>query len=283
MKTKIKKFFKKYIRRGKSGRYGMVIRLGTRKIKLYQAGTRRQARFIQRVTGHSNFSDYFPKTVLTVGKIVASDWVEGVSVHTLPHQEKQPALIWLVNFQVGLHTKSTEPTTSEAGFDYVNDFLVKRFKRYTRQTNFPDLDKIISDAVCGNISAESRLSHPDATFKNIIGCQTNSPTFKMIDNEYLTQSPNYLIDLFNTWYSLQKTPDLAAQYLELYARAMPTITLVDGWDVKLSAIWALRLVGTYLQAKRRDDAVLAVQQWAAGEFKNHPVIEMLKRKSYGNL
>jgi hypothetical protein len=114
------------------------------------------------------------------------------------------------------------------------------------------------------------------TPKNLV-LEDGTNQLKSVDNELLTCSPAYLLDLFNTHYALARSGDGVAQsYLERYSHCVRELPLPGGWESLFVALWTLRLAGTHFQARKFRAAYRLADAAVAGKLDNHPVIQAIR-------
>lgn len=250
-------------------------KLGTQRVKICQTFNAAHARFIQHVYELPKMHGYFPRVLHRKDQYIIVEWIDGKPLTVVSLVAKPQLLEQLVRMQATLHTQQLH--NEEPGFDYV-EFLEKRLHQFRAILPLPDSLKQILETV-HNVtpSAISRLSHPDVTPSNIV-IQKGSGKLKLVDNELLTQSPYYLIDLFNTYYSLRHPRQLGMQYVALYRQYVPNVQLLESWDSYLLALWGLRLVGALFQAGKLARAYRVASQIAAGEFDDHPIVRMIQEQ-----
>lgn len=266
------------IRQFKISKPGNIIyvgRLETRRVKICQTFNITHARFIQRVCELPEVQDYFPRVLYRKDQYIIVEWIDGKPLTLTSLVAKPQLLEQLVRIQATLHTQQLRD--EEPAFDYVQ-FLEKRLHQFRAILPLSDSLKQILETV-HNItpSAISRLSHPDVTPSNIV-IQKGSGKLKLVDNELLTQSPCYLIDLFNTYYSLRYPRQLGRRYIALYSQYAPNLQLLEGWESYLLALWGLRLIGALFQSGKFARAYQLASQITAGEFDDHPIIKMIKEE-----
>jgi thiamine kinase-like enzyme len=258
----------------KAGNIAYVGKLGNQRVKICQTFSAAHARFIQRVCERSELQEYFPRVLHRKDQYIIVEWIDGKPLTAVSLIAKPQLLERLVRIQVALHTQLHD---EEPGFDYVQ-FLEKRLHQFRAILPLSDsLKQILEKVHSATPSAISRLSHPDVTPNNIV-IQKSSGKLKLVDNELLTQSPCYLIDLFNTYYTLRHLRQPAMQYVALYGQYAPNLQLLEDWDSYLLGLWGLRLIGTRFQAGKLAQAYRLASQIAAGEFDDHPIIRMIQEE-----
>jgi thiamine kinase-like enzyme len=259
----------------KPGNVIFVGKLGNQRVKICQVFSAAQARFIQRVCELPRLQEYFPRVLHRKGRYIITEWINGKPLTRVSLFAKPELLEQLVRMQATLHTHQLP--SGEAGFDYVQ-FLEKRLDQFRAILPLPDgLAQILDTVRTTAPSAILRLSHPDISLGNVV-IQKGSGKLKSVDNELLTQSPCYLIDLFNTYYRLRYPRQLGTEYVHLYREHIPELKLLEGWDSYLLALWGLRLIGALFQAGDFSLAYRVSSQIVAGELDDHPVIEMLREE-----
>lgn len=259
----------------KPGNVIYVGRLGSQRVKIYQTFSATHARFIQRVCERPEVQEYFPQVLHRKDQYIIVEWIDGKPLTTVSLVAKPQLLEQLVCIQATLHTQQIHD--EKPGFDYVR-FLEKRLHQFRAILPLSySLKQILEEVHNATPSAISRLSHPDVTPSNVV-IQKGSGKLKLVDNELLTQSPCYLVDLFNTYYSLRHPRQLGMQYVALYRQYISNLQLPEGWDSYLLALWGLRLIGALFQAGDLARAYRLASQIAAGELDDHPIVRMIQEE-----
>lgn len=250
--------------------------LGSRPVKIYQTFSSSHAQFIRKVSEHVDLREYFPEVLHISGEYVIAEWVQGCSIAEIPGEVDPDTVKAIVRIQTSFHTQDLGDEGGETGFDYI-DFLEKRLHRYRGVFPVTDsLSKILCVVHDRMPFLEPRLSHPDVTPRNLI-LEEKTKQLKLIDNELLTYSSFYWLDLFNTCHALTHTADTVAKYyLDQYMQHMSIFSLPAGWESLFVALWALRLIGTYFQAGKFKNAYRLADGAANGELNNHPVIQAIR-------
>jgi len=264
-------FIKPVIWKSKIGRITFVFPFFKRRIKIYQAENSTQAAFIKRAISLPDLSRYFHPILFSFGRYLFAGWVEGISSEKIADIEKFRLLDWIVDFQSSLHSRSLCVKDEQGGFDYLN-YLEKRIVKFAPPGL--DLDEIgrLRMVASSPPVEKSGLSHPDVTLRNIV-IEKDNGNFRIIDNELLSQSPYFLLDIYNTCYSLYPSKELISYYLNRYASCMIRFSLQPGWESSLAAAWSLRIAGSHFQAGKFQKGIEALEHW---DESNLEIIEMIK-------
>ena len=123
-----------------------------------------------------------------------------------------------------------------------------------------------------------RISHPDLTADNII-IQERTGELKLIDNELMTQSNYFLIDLFNTHYSFgyKFERNLLKPYMVNYMNNEGHLKPLIENECFYNALWHLRLIGASMQAGAIEKGVTLAKLYMEGGTKPHPLIKIAKQ------
>ena len=261
---------KPVIWKSKVGNITFVFPFFKQRIKIFQAANADHAVFLKSTLNHPDLSGYFHPILWTLGRYVFSGWVKGISCETLSNEQKYLVIDWIVTVQTRFHQIALCKHDEEAGLNYL-DYLEKRLIRFAPPET--DLEKIQKLRVIASSSPVtiSSLSHPDMTLRNIV-LEESSGNYKIIDNELLTQSPFFLLDIYNTCYSLGPNPELIHHYLDRYSSCQKGFDLQPGWASSLAAAWSLRLAGSHFQAGRYQKGAEVLEHWDAG---NQEIVEMI--------
>jgi hypothetical protein len=233
--------------KSKVGRTTFVFPFIKRKVKIYQAANSTHAIFLKKTFNHSDLAGYFHPILFTFDRCLFAEWVEGVTSEQITDQEKYRAIDWIVDLQSALHSRHLCASDEQAGFDYF-DYLNKRILQFAPPGIDPDKIMQLGRIASSPPVRKSCLSHPDVTLRNIV-FEKGSGKFKIVDNELLTQSPYFLLDTFNTCYSLRTSTELIGYYLNRYASCPIRFSLHPDWASSLAAAWALRIAGSHFQAR----------------------------------
>lgn len=259
----------------KPGHVVLVGRLGGRRVKIYQVFSPAHADFVRRVCTLPDVREYFPRVLHKNDRHIVVEWVEGKPLTVSALVTKHELLERFADIQAALHQQRLDD--QEPGFDYVS-FLEARLHRFRSILPLsPGLRWILDRVhdVPGPLSP--RVSHPDFTPSNVV-IEKASGQLKIIDNEALTQSSAYLIDLFITYHSLRNPVGLGERYIALQRRHVSDLELPVGWASYLLALWGLRLTGAMFQAGQFAGAYHLADRMARGEFDEHPVVRMIRER-----
>lgn len=263
------------LRVSKPGNVVLTGRLGGQRVKIYQTFGAAQADLIARACALPEVQENFPKILYRDGCYVVAEWIEGKPL-TVASLVARPGLLErFVDLQAALHGQQL--AVREPGFDYVA-FLRARLQRFRGILPLSDgLKWLLDEAQSAPDLPPPRLSHPDLTPSNVIA-ERASGRLKLIDNEALTQSSAYLIDLFITYHSLRNPAGLAERYVTLQRERVADLRLAEGVASYLLALWGLRLVGAMFQAGQFAQAYRLADRMAAGAFDGHPVAGVIRER-----
>lgn len=245
------------------------------RVKVYQTSSPKHAEYIERISRDSQVGRYFPKVISRCDEYLAVEWIHGSSLSPGQTVNDLRMLEQITGLQAMLHSQAVR--VEAAPFSYL-DYLESRFRRYLGPFDQTDaVSKVIESArqsVPTNI--EMRVSHMDVTPSNLV-VESGTGALKVVDNELLTQSPYYSIDLFNTYQSLGCSNDLAQKYLTLYARSGGDLSPLLEHRPFFLAMWALRHVGALLQAGDVPAALHVAERLRSDQFTSHPLIFAVDR------
>jgi serine/threonine protein kinase len=251
--------------------------LGRQRVKIYQTFSHDQASFIQQVSEHPGLGSYFPRVFYRRNEYLVVEWVKGKTVD-LREIRRHPSWIeQIAELQVTLHHQRI--TVEQVGFDYLS-FLKNRLLRYLGPIEPTDaIQSILQIVRDWRPFGQCNLCHPDITPSNLM-IQTTTRRLKLIDNELLTQSVYYPIDLFNTHKSLgpRLGSDLLEPYLVHYVENGGDLTLLAEHEQFFCALWHLRLIGSSLQNGAIGEAFQLAQQYVEGHAEAHPLIQLVKER-----
>ena len=248
-----------------------------RRLKIYQAANSTQASFIKRAIYLPILAGYFHPITYLFNKYILADWVEGVTCDTLSISEKYQVINWISDLQCMLHSIKLCEKDEQAGFSYM-DYLEKRIVRFSPPDQNLDQIKQLRKIASSHPVNESRLSHPDVTLRNIVK-NNNSGKFILVDNELLSQSPYFLLDIFNTCYNLAPSSELTSYYLDRYSCCQGDFSLQPEWISSLSAAWALRIAGSNFQDGLFQEGRECLDNWDKGYGE---ILTSLQRKQTSN-
>jgi hypothetical protein len=263
------------LRISKPGNVILTGRLGGRRVKVYQTFGAAQADLIERACALPKVRENFPRVLHRDGCYVVAEWIEGKPL-TVASLVTRPGLLErFVDLQAALHGQQL--AVREPGFDYVA-FLLARLHRFRGILPLSDgLKWLLDEVQSAPDLPPPRLSHPDFTPANVV-VERDSGRLKVIDNEALTQSSAYLMDLFVTCHSLRNPAGLAERYVALQRERVGDLQLAGGVAAYLLALWGLRLVGAMFQAGQFAQAYRLAERMAAGEFDGHPVVGVIRER-----
>jgi serine/threonine protein kinase len=252
--------------------------LGRQRVKIYQTFSHDQASFIQQVSEHPSLGSYLPRVFYRRNEYLVVEWVEGKTLD-LREIRRHPSWIeQIAELQVTLHHQRI--TVEQVGFDYLS-FLENRLLRYLGPIEPTDaIQSMLQIVRDWRPSGQCNLCHPDITPSNLV-IQTARRRLRLIDNELLTQSAYYPIDLFNTHKSLgpRLGSDLLEPYLVHYVENGGDLTLLAEHEQFFCSLWHLRLIGSSLQNGAIGEAFqLAQQYYVEGHAEAHPLVQLVKER-----
>lgn len=220
--------------------------LANRPVKIYQTVSPAHADYIERVSKDSVLGRYFPRVICRWEEYLVVEWIEGIAPRLSKGVKGENLIEEIAEMQAALHSH-TLPAEPES-FDYAT-YLQNRLRHYlgpfAQSETICQLLNTVQHYVANPVSV--RVSHPDITPTNLV-IENATGRLKVIDNEMLTQSWYYLIDLFNTYATLVDSEDLADQYINLYWKAGGDIATLLEHRRFFLALWSLRIISSALQA-----------------------------------
>ena len=266
-----------WIWRSKAGRITVIIALPHRRVKVYQAATSKHAHFLRQVLSRPDLAGKFHRLLFTWQRFVAAEWVEGSSLERSSAIELYPVVDWMASFQASLHTESPFAGSDDVGFDYVRWLQSEIFQHAPADADLSPMSEL--GAVAASAPAQPvGLCHPDVTPGNIIR-EATTGELKLVDNELLTQSAQFLLDLCNTCYSLRTSPGLMNHYLHQYGSLRGRLYLPNGWQHSLAAAWALRMIATHFRHKDFTQGLELLHGWEQGRDGIIAAIDSVLRAS----
>ena len=260
----------------KVGHLSWVGSLGEQPVKVYQVFGPSHAVYIERVSEHPVLGEYFPKVICRKNEYLVVEWVDGRPLSPREVLRKSHLIHQIAHLQVVLHAESADMNINVATFDYIA-YLEKRLYRYLGPF-VPDnaISQMLQEVHGYACALKPKVSHPDVTPRNLV-IQTGTGKLKVVDNELLTQSWYYLIDLFNTYASLGESQRLAEQYIEAYHRAGGDLTPLLDHSSFFLAVWGLRVVGAMLQAGDVERAFHLADQMCPARCDSHALMRAAER------
>lgn len=248
-------------------------------VKIYECCDEAQALFIESVSNHSSLRSYFPKCLMRIEKYLVAEWVQGEQVTWRRIGQAPELLAQIAKMQALMHMTVLEGNDNN-GFNYVA-FLKNRLERYAGIVPLSRTVERIYDLVDGSGPPEiKRVSHPDVTANNLI-IEESTGILYLVDNESMTQNKYYLIDLFNTYFSMGSSDmrsELLEQYLTVYAQHGGDLSYLVLHQDFFHALWYLRLIGSLLQSGRIEAALKLAQQYSDGPLVTHPLVNLVKER-----
>ncbi|MDH3746351.1 MAG: hypothetical protein OES47_14730 [Acidobacteriota bacterium] len=240
--------------------------------KIYRCHSPEQARFIDSLSKLQDVSSYFPEPLARRGSVLAVRWIEGEAWSGEALKRNPLRVRQVARLQAALHSRTIE---GAPGFSY-SAFLKRRFSDFQAIWPVTEAYESLTDKLDSEPAADitPRISHPDVTPQNLV--QDSFGKLKVIDNELLSQSSEYHIDLFNTDRVLG-SPGLEAKrryYLESYMEAGGDLSNLVARAGFFSALWQLRMIGALLQDGLVAPAIDAARRAVTGGSPRHPLIEV---------
>lgn len=223
------------------------------KVKIYEADNEAHAQFISHISNETTLSNQLPEVIDQQGKVITSKWIVGEQASPEEYQQ-------LIQLLIAFEKLDTE---QDAGFDYVEDILLPRMRKYAVK------DPSVCEELTGIIREECphgnyKVVHPDVTCANLI--KTAAGRFVIIDNEILCKSRHKFIGLLNHLHNLK--PDFRRASLSAYFELNDIDE--DYWDKNrryLMALWAARRTGSLMVTERFEQANQIIESWKNGELK----------------
>lgn len=237
------------------------------RIKIYEAGSPRHARFIRDVSNTPAGRGVLPRVLAVDGSIVIAEWVEADEATEVTPAELARVLMSMrrINEVAVVDESRGEEERIGCGFDYWFDFVRPRFVRALAATGSAgQLDDEL-DRVDGLVRSDVRvLMHPDVTPANLL--RRASGGIVVVDNELLATFPASLpIDVCNSFYALRKH-DSEAQLLHDALVSHGAHDALAPCDLEaLEVLWLARLAGSAFYAGRLLKVAELVAQHLGGE------------------
>ena len=269
----------RFLGMSKPGRLSWFAYWDEQPAKIYECHNESQAVFIETLSKDPLLGVHFPTCLLRDGVYLVVEWVVGKQMTWQEIRRDRNLLQQVVRLQSLIHSKTLRLTTGSAPLSYI-DYLRERFLRYKGIFPFDEaISGIFSVLEDNRFVAEERISHPDLTADNLV-LDDSTMALKVIDNELVTQSHYYLIDLFNTHKSFGRKfeGDLLERYLDNYVENGCDLSLLVKHKSFFATLWYLRLIGSALQAGAIRKALLLAQQYTEGRTEEHPLFQLVKRR-----
>lgn len=242
-------------------------------VKIYRTFNANQARFIEAVSKQPILRDYFPKVFLVEDEYIVAEWIEGESLNEVQIARKPHYIEAMAQMQADFHTRAL-PGETLLGFDY-KDHLLQRLQRYRGLLPVSDSIQYLLQVIeRDEPDGVMRLSHADVTLKNLV-VEKATGRLKLIDNEFLSFSNYFGIDLFNTHRCLRYSENLARQYINAYHRHGGDATLILENSHFFLALWGLRIIVTTMQTGHTERAYQLADKMLSGEFRHHPLLSLI--------
>ena len=261
---------------GKVGMLSWVGEMGDSRVKVYECRSIGQAKFIEKLSHDERVKKYLPRCYHREREFLVVEWVEGKSV-AWDDLIADPKLMHMMTaVHCAFHSQVIEYWPDEKCYFF--DYLENRFNRFR---NVLPLDDFVSKVLCiledDKPQCGLRLSHPDVTPVNVI--IDDSGTFKAIDNDLITQTSYYLVDLFTTHRSMRDLPSgVLVDYLKSYCHNGGNLQpLVDN-ESFYNALWTYRMVGTCLQEGLIQQGLDLANDFVRSGGSVHPVITAIKKE-----
>ncbi|MCC5960515.1 MAG: phosphotransferase [Rhodobacteraceae bacterium] len=168
----------------KAGRAVLRARYKAQDVKLYEAYSEDQARFIAAVS--SALPDIFPAVLEVRGAWVIAEWVEGTLLTADIEAQQELTLRRIHALALG--------ELPPAGFCYLRDFIVPRYQRAAALSG--DLYRLDNCLAAAESTSDAHVvMHPDVSPDNLL--RRSDGRIVCIDNELLCIGSMPLLDLCN--------------------------------------------------------------------------------------
>ena len=258
----------------KAGCLSWLALLDGKRVKIYECHSDSHAEFIKNVTNLPLLKLYFPNCLMRIGSFLVADWIKGKPVTRPDLRNNKKLLCRIAKIQALFHTFPIETFKLHSDFDYLV-YLKNRLNKYIGILPISEEIKILfSDIDCTACFIDKHLSHPDITAVNLI-IEDKTDILKIIDNELLIQDNYFLIDLFNTHYSLGN--NVKTEHLFSYLKAY----IGNGGDISplmenqkfYCSVWKIRILGSMLESGSLKQAFALAK---SSNTIKHPLINLIE-------
>lgn len=263
----------------RAGRVSWRARMDGEPVRVIQCDNETHAAFIASIVIHPSLKAYFPACPLRHERYVVFKWVEGEQFTWQRAMREPDRLRQVAEIQAALHRFVPAVDTARVGYSYL-EFLKSRFHRYRGLfPPNPAMRRILDAVESAKPKGEMRLAHPDVTGRNLV-IEAGTGQVRLVDNESLTQSDCYLIDLFNTHKSFgnRLAQKLVRPYVRHYVECGGNLNVLLEHPEFFNAFWHLRLMGYYLQSGKPQKAVQVAERFGARNVELHPLVQVARQE-----
>ena len=170
--------------------------MDNRPVKIYQTFSPVHAEYVEQVSQDSVLCQYFPQVMRRWNEYLVVEWIAGKSLNAEKVVKNRALLQEMVGLQAAIHSRTFPGTSGSFSYlSYLHDRLLRYIGPFVQSDGICQIIDLIQNHAPGQLDA--CVSHPDVTPNNLV-IEETSGRLKLVDNEALTQSWYYLIDLFNT-------------------------------------------------------------------------------------
>ena len=263
----------------KVGRLSWFALLEGQPVKIYECHNESHAMFIEEVSKHFELHFFFPRCLIRDGSYLVVQWIEGEQVTWRQIYRDDNLFDQVAKIQTLLHEHKIEFQKDHNGFSYI-DYLKNRLNKFKGILPLNEDIRMIFENIDEDLPHEREcISHPDLTANNMI-IESDTGQLKIIDNELLTQNSYFLIDLYNTYLSFGSKFEnvILEPYLKRYTDNGGDLSKLIRHQEFYSALWSVRLIGSFLQAGKIKQAIHLSKRYLDGSGESHPIIRLAKQK-----
>lgn len=240
-------------------------------VKISEYPSEETAQLLEAVGAEPSLAGHFPSIIARLRSYVVAEWVEGEEMSSRSIARDDEILSEIASLQAGIHgvclpTRETLPS--------YRMILESRFEKYA---GILPLKRFYESVRLTLNAAEARLavtlSHPDLTPANLVrNAQTGC--LVVVDNELMASHRFPHADLLNTYHALRRheNGNLADRYLTAWQQSGGSVTRLVAEAEGYEALWALRIVGSYLQSGALTEALATADAYLARQLSSHPLI-----------
>ena len=219
----------------KAGRLSLQGRMpDNQKVKIYSCFSPAQTNLRLRLDSlNVEQTLYFPRLVLYDDFLLVEEWINGIPLNELPHDEAMQYVPHIESFLTQVqhdHIFINLADKNAEAFCYLNDYLLKRLGVWSQWQPVKELILEWKETESKVVDIlPNFLSHPDLSMSNLI-VQHSTGKLYVVDNELLGVGRSWVIDGKNSFCKSKFKDDLVDAVSQNFANLS----------------WKLRLVGSAL-------------------------------------